>query len=135
MAAEVQAACLRGLEQATAVGTVARSSILGAFTAGLGYCQDGAYSPQSWLIHQTQVTKGAAAGHAGWVRRARAHPRIAAGLAAGGLSESWARMICGWTEKLPGDGRDNAGAILASAACGGLDLRDLAELAAEMLDR
>jgi hypothetical protein len=133
MAAEVQAACLRGLEQATAVGTVARSSILGAFTAGKGYCDDGAYSPQSWLIHQTQVTKGAAAGHAGWVRRARAHPRIAAAMAAGELSESWAKMICGWTDKLPEDSRDNADAILASAASGGLNLRDLAELAAEML--
>jgi hypothetical protein len=135
MAAELQAACLRGLEQATAVGTVARSSILGAFTAGQGYCDDGAYSPQSWLIHQTRVTKGAAAGHAGWVRRARAHPRIAVAMAAGELSESWARFICGWTDKLPEDCRDNADAILAGAARGGLDLRDLAELAAEMQAR
>ncbi len=132
MAAGVQAACLRGLEQATAVGTVARSSILGAFTAGQGYCEDGAYSPRSWLIHQTRVTRGAAAGHTVWVRRVRAHPRIAAAMAAGELSESWARMICGWSEKLPEDGRDNADAILAGAARGGLDLRDLAGLAAEM---
>ncbi len=135
MAAEVQAACLRGLEQATAVGTVARSSILGAFAAGQGYCEDGAYSPRSWLIHQTRVTKGAAAGHTAWVRRARAHPRIGAAMAAGELSESWARMICGWTEQLPEDCRDNADAILAGAAYGGLDLRDLAELAAEMQAR
>jgi hypothetical protein len=36
MAAQVQAQCLHGLEQATAIGTVARTSILGAFTAGQG---------------------------------------------------------------------------------------------------
>src|ERR1035437_4815631 len=76
MAAQVQAQCLHGLEQATAIGTVARTSILGAFTAGQGYIDDGAYSPRSWLIHQTRITKGAATGHTAWVRRARAHPRM-----------------------------------------------------------
>ncbi len=81
------------------------------------------------------MTKGAAAGHTAWVCRTRAHPRIAAAMAARELSESWARMICGWTEKLPEDCRDNADAILAGAASGGLDLRDLAELAAEMQAR
>jgi hypothetical protein len=56
-------------------------------------------------------------------------------MAAGELSESWARLICGWTDLLPEDCRDNADAILAGAARGGLDLRDLAELAAEMQAR
>ncbi|HEX2823664.1 MAG TPA: DUF222 domain-containing protein [Streptosporangiaceae bacterium] len=100
-----------------------------------GYCEDAAYSPRSWLVHQTRVTRGAASGHLAWVRRARAHPRISAAMAAGELSESWARLICGWTDLLPEDCRDNADAILAGAARGGLDLRDLAELAAEMLAR
>jgi hypothetical protein len=35
---------LLGPQQATAIGTVARTSILGAFTAGQGYIGDGAYS-------------------------------------------------------------------------------------------
>ena len=103
MAAEVQAQCLKGLERAAAAGTVARASILGAFTAGKGYCDDGAYSPRAWLIHHTKVTKGTAAGHTGWVRRVRAHPRIARAMAAGELTESWARTLCGWTDQLPED--------------------------------
>jgi hypothetical protein len=135
MGAEVQAQCLKGLEQATAVGTAARASILGAFTAGKGYCDDAAYSPRAWLIRHTHVTKGTAAGHTGWVRRARAHPRITDALAAGELTESWARMICGWTEQLPEGSQDTADDILAGAARGGMDLRDLAALAAEMQAR
>jgi len=135
MAAEVQAQCLKGLEQATAVGTAARASILGAFTAGKGYCDDAAYSPRAWLIRHTKVTKGTAAGHTGWVRRARAHPRIARAMAAGELTESWARTICGWTGELPEDCQDTADDILAGAAKGGMDLRDLAALAAEMQAR
>jgi len=135
MAAEVQAQCLKGLEQAAAVGTAARASILGAFTAGKGYCDDAAYSPRAWLIRHTKVTKGTAAGHTGWVGRARAHPRIAQAMAAGELTESWARAICGWTDELPEDCRDTADDILAGAARGGMDLRDLAALAAEMQAR
>jgi hypothetical protein len=55
-----------------------------------------------------------------------------AALAAGDLSESYARTLCQWTDQLPEDCRDNADAILAGAARGGLCLRDLAELAAEI---
>jgi len=49
MAAEEQARCLRVLEQATAVGTAARTSVLSAFTAGQGYSADADYSPRAWL--------------------------------------------------------------------------------------
>src|ERR1017187_4169928 len=135
MAAQVQAQCLHGLEEATAIGTVARTSILGAFTVGRGYIDDGAYSPRSWLIHQTRISKGAATGHTAWVRRARAHPRILQAMASGELSESWGRTLCGWTGQLPEDCRDTADQILAGAAQGGMGLRDLAELAAEMQAR
>jgi hypothetical protein len=80
LAAAEQAQCLTALEQLDAMETAARASILAAFTAGQGYCQDADYSPRSWLIHQTRVTKGTAAGHAGWARRARTHPRVLAAL-------------------------------------------------------
>ena len=50
MAAETQTRCLRMLEQAHAVGTAARTSVLAAFTAGQGYSADGDYSPRAWLI-------------------------------------------------------------------------------------
>jgi hypothetical protein len=70
-----------------------------------------------------------------WVGRAAAHPLIAQVLAAGELSESYARTICGWTGKLPEESRPDADAILAGAAGAGMDLRDLAALAAEIYAR
>src|ERR1039457_3341773 len=56
-------------------------------------------------------------------------------LAAGEMSEPYARTLCGWTGKLPEECRDTADAILVAAACQGMDLRDLATLAAEIQSR
>ena len=75
MSAQAQAECLHTLEQLDAVETAARARILAAFTAGHGYSEDADYSPASWLIHRTRITKGAARGHLGWAGRAAAHPR------------------------------------------------------------
>ena len=135
MAAEAQAECLLALEEMDAVKTAARAKILGAFTAAQGYAADADYSPRSWLIHRTRITGGAAAGHLAWARRAAAHPRVAAALADGEISESYARKICEWGDKLPRDCRDAADAILIAAATAGADLTDLVELAAEMYAR
>ena len=135
MAAETQARCLRVLEQVSSAGTAARTSILAAFTSGQGYSADADYSPRAWLIHQTHVTKGAAVGYTAWVRRAAAHPQIAQALAAGQVSESVARAICGWTGKLPPDCQADADAILLGAAAGGADVADLAGLAGEIYAR
>jgi hypothetical protein len=135
LTASEQAECLAGLERADAIETAARASVLGAFTAGQGYGEDADCSPRAWLIHKTRVTKGAATGHTAWVRRARAHPRVMAALAAGVMSESYARTLCGWTDKLPEQCRDTADAILAAAASRGMDLRDLATLATEIQSR
>jgi Domain of unknown function (DUF222) len=135
MAADTQAQCLKMLEQANSIGTAARTSILAAFTSGQGYAADADYSPRAWLIHKTQVTKGAAVGHTAWVGRAAAHPEIAAALAAGDVSESVARTICGWTDKLPQECQQDADAILLGAAVGGADVADLAALAGEIYAR
>ena len=135
MAAETQAQCLQILEQATAMGTAARASILAAFTSGQGYSADADYSPKAWLIHKTGITKGAAVAHTAWVRRAAAHPQVAQALAGGEISESVARTICTWTDKLPGDCQEAADAILVTAAKAGMDVRDLAELAGEIYAR
>ena len=135
MAAETQAHCLRVLEQASSVGTAARTSILAAFTSGQGYAADADYSPRAWLIHKTHVTKGAAVGYTAWVRRAAAHPEVAAALAAGTVPESVARTICGWTDKLPPECQEDADAILLGAAAGGADVADLAGLAGEIYAR
>ena len=135
MAAEEQARCLRVMEQVTAVGTAARTSVLSAFTAGQGYSADADYSPRAWLIHKTGVTRAAAVSYTAWARRAAEHPQVFAALAAGELSESFGRTICGWTDKLPEDCREAADGILISAALAGMDLRDLAGLAAEIYER
>ena len=135
MAAQTQARCLQMLEQATAMGTAARASILAAFTSAQGYAADADYSPKAWLINRTRITKGAAVAYTAWARRAAGHPQIAAALAAGELSESFARMICAWTDRLPGDCREAADAILVTAARAGMDVRDLAGLAGEIYAR
>ena len=135
MAAETQARCLRMLEQANSMSTAARASILAAFASGQGYSADADYSPRAWLINRTQVTKGTAVAHTAWVRRAAAHPEVAAALASGEISESFARTICTWTGRLPQDCQAAADAILLAAAKGGADLRDLAALAGEIYAR
>jgi hypothetical protein len=134
--ADVQAGCLHGLEQAKAIGTAVRAWTLGAFTAGQGYSADADYSPRAWLIHKTGVTRGAAAGYLGWMRRVEAHPQVAMALAEGTvLTESVARRLCGWTDKLPEQCRQAADDILVAAARAGADERDLAGLAAEICAR
>src|SRR5580700_6638114 len=136
LAAEAQAECLRSLEQADAIATAARARILAAFTAGQGYADDADYSPTSWLIHRTKVTKGAARGHLGWARRVMAHPQVVAALAEGTvLTESMARTICGWTDKLPANCQEAADEILVTAARHGARQDDLAGLAAEIYAR
>jgi hypothetical protein len=132
MPAAEQARALAALERLDAMETAARSLILAAFTAAQGYRDDGDYSPRSWLIHRTRITNAAAGDHAGWSRRVQAHPHILAALTTGDLSKSYARTICAWTDKLPDRCRDKADAILVSAAQMGLELPDLAALAAEI---
>ncbi len=61
---------------------------------------------------RTRITRGAAAGAMGWMRRLSAHPAVAAALAAGELSGSWARAVCAWTDLLPAECRADADAIL-----------------------
>ena len=136
LAAQAQAECLHGLEQADAISTAARAWLLAAFTAGQGYSDDADYSPTAWLIHRTKVTKGAARRHVGWARRVQAHPQVALALAEGGvLTESMAQTICGWTDKLPRECRPAADEILIAAARAGARREDLAGLAAEIYAR
>ena len=136
LAAQAQAECLQTLEQADAIATAARARILAAFTAGQGYAADADCSPAAWLIHRTKVTKGAARGHLGWARRAAAHPQVLAALAGETvLTESMARLICGWTDRLPASCRERADDILLVAARAGARIEDLAALAAEIYAR
>jgi uncharacterized protein DUF222/HNH endonuclease len=131
----VQADALLALAKAEAKHTAARSRVLATFAAQGGYEDDGHRSARSWLRWRARVTRGAAAGAIGWVRRLSAHPLIGEALAAGELSESWARQICEWTDRLPQVQRGEADEILAGAARGGVDLSGLAGLAQEMYER
>ena len=135
LTAETQADCLRGLERTDAIATAARASFLSAFTAGKGYSADADYSARAWLMHRTGITRGAAASHTAWANRASTHPLVLAALAAGDLSESYARAICQWTDKLPEKYRQESDELLVKAAGAGLGLADLSALFAEMYER
>jgi hypothetical protein len=133
--AETQALVLRELEHHHAVATAARAWCLAAFTAGKGHSADADYSARAWLMHQTGITRGAAAGHTAWARRTDGHRLVLAALAARQISESYGRTICQWTDRLPAESRGAAEEILLAAAAAEMGLRDLAELAGEMYQR
>jgi len=136
MVTEEQTQCLYALEQVNSMSTATRACVLGSFISGQGYASDADYSPRSWLIHRTRISKGAATAHTAWVRRAAAHPLVIAALAEGHvLSESYGRKLCEWTDKLPEDCRATADAILIAAARAGADQQDLVELAMEIYAR
>jgi len=131
----VQADCLRELERAEALLVAARASVLSAFDYNGGFKDDGQGTARTWLRWQTRITSAAASGAVGWMRRLRAHQRVAKALAAGQVSASWAREICDWTNRLPESARDEADEILLGAAAASAELADLAGLAEEMRRR
>jgi hypothetical protein len=120
---------LTRLQRAQAKLTAVNAAVLAAFTAQSGYEPDGHKSARAWLINKGGISKGAAGAAVGWDRRLRRHRQIAAAMTAGAISESWAKEIAGWTDKLPAGKRDEADAILLDAAAQGLCLADLALLA------
>jgi hypothetical protein len=130
-----QADCLRALERMGSRHTAARASLLSAFAGTGGHEDDGHGSAKAWLKWQTRITSGAAGGALGWMRRLATHAAMRDALAAGDVSESWARQVCAWTDLLRANRRDDADRILLGAAAGGADLRDLAGLAEEMRNR
>ncbi len=135
MMTEEQGQCMQSLEYIHAMITAARSSILAAFIAARGHHADADYSPRSWLINRLRVTKGAATAYTTWAGRTATHPRVLNALAAAEVSrvsESIARTVCDWTDKLPKDCQDAADAILITAARAGANLRDLADLAGQI---
>ncbi len=130
-----QADCLRALERAASMLITARSAVLAAFTASRAFQDDGQYSPKTWLVTQTRVTRAAAGGSVTWMRRLAEHPAVSNELTAGEISGSWARHLCDWTDRLPPGSRDAADRILLAAHADGAILADLAALAEEMFRR
>src|SRR5215469_4675990 len=76
-----QAECLRALGRAEARAVAARSAALAVFDSTSGFEADGAAGAWAWLRWQTRTTPAAAAGAVGWMRRLRAHPKVATALA------------------------------------------------------
>jgi Domain of unknown function (DUF222)/HNH endonuclease len=126
---------LRGLCQAESRHLAARSAVLAGFDRAGDYTGDAAISAKSWLRWQARISGAAAGAATGWARRLGAHPRVAAALAAGEISPSWARHIIDWNDRLPEDARDRADKILLEAATDGADLPDLAALAEQIRAR
>ena len=134
MAAETQAQCLQALERATAMGTAARAAILGAFTSGQGYSRMRITAPgRGWSTGPGSPRAPRPATPLGPPGRGASSGRGGAGRR--GDVGVVARAICGWTDKLPEECREDADAILVGAARAGMDLRDLAALAAEIYAR
>ena len=133
MVTEEQAECLQALEQADSMSTATRALVLGSFISSRGYCADADYSPRSWLIHRTRITKGAATARTAWVRRAAAHPLVAAALAEGYACRSYAteavRVDGQAARGMPGRRRRDPG----RRRPGGRDQQDLVELAMEIM--
>ena len=128
-----QADCLRALAVAESRQTAAHASVLQAFSVpGGGLAGDGHRSARVWLTWQTHATKPAASARTGWMHRLREHPAIAAALADGTMSLSWAGQICAWTNRLPEDVRQAADEELLAAAAAGASLTDLALIAEEL---
>jgi len=129
----LQADCLRVLAAAESRLTAVRARVLAAFCVpGGGLAGDGHRSARVWLSWQTRATRAAAGAQVAWMRRLAGHPVIAAALAAGTVSVSWARQIADWSGRLPDQHRDDADASLLAAAAAGAELTDLAGLAEEL---
>src|SRR6202167_4149517 len=127
-----QADCLRGLERSASMHIAARSRGLSAFSAQGGYEDDGQGWARTWLTWQPRIAGAAAYGALPWMHRLAGHRAVGDALGAGEISESWARQICDWTDKLPEDVRGDADVFLLGAAAGGAELRDLGKLAEEI---
>ena len=125
---------LARLQRAQARLTAVNAAVLAAFTAQAGYEPDGHRSARAWLINQTGISTGAASGAVGWQKRLGRHHKIADVMAAGDISDSWAKEIAKWTDRLPEDKRDEADEILLDAAAQGLPLEDLAVLAQSIFE-
>src|SRR5215472_9130858 len=130
-----QADLLRALAGVESMQLAAASNVLMAFTVADHCIADAHRTARSWLRWQTRVTTAAAGGAVGWAWRLRRHPRVAAALAAGTVSPSWARHLCDWTDPLPSHAVEDADVVLLAAAAGGADLPDLAALAEEIARR
>src|SRR5579859_420157 len=116
----IQAQALRELGAAQGKLAVARGEALGALDACGGYAADGGQpTAQAWLRNRAEMTGKDARDLGTWQRILKAHPVLRDAVAAGEVTDSWARQIAAWTDRLPGDERDKADQILVDAVRAG----------------
>ena len=121
---------LESLGTLSAKLAAARAAALSRFDATRGHNSDGYGSSAAWLAAKGRVTRKAASAEVRRMRQFRAHPVIAAAVAAGAISGSWAAQLADWTQKLPADWRPDVDKLLVDTAAAGANLEDLAVVAA-----
>ena len=104
--------------------------MLARFDATRGHDGDGYGSSATWLAAKGRTTRRAANAEVRRMRQFRAHPVIAAAVASGGISDSWAAELADWTQKLPAGWRQDVDKLLVDTAAAGANLEDLAVVAA-----
>src|SRR5271156_1011587 len=134
--AQAAADQLRALERADAAGAALRGRLLEVFDTQDGHLAGGQRSTRTWLVHSLRVTRGQAAEHLAVQALARSHRVLHAALAEGWvLTKSEALQLAKWTRAIPDEYRAAAEEILVGAARGGVNLRGLAAICAEIRAR
>jgi hypothetical protein len=121
---------LESLGGLSAKFAAARSAILARFDAARGHDADGYGSSAAWLAAKGRTTRRAANAEVRRMRQFRAHPVIAAAVARGEVSDSWAVELADWTRRLPPGWRHDVDKLLVDTAAAGANLEDLAVVAA-----
>jgi hypothetical protein len=112
---------------------VASAELLFRFDAQDGHDADGYASSAAWLAAMAGLSKRDAKAAVKRMRVIAKHPLLARGMAAGEISDSWAREIVCWLGRLPEELREGTEEILAEAAGAGASLEDLATIVAAAL--
>jgi hypothetical protein len=115
-----------------------QASLLHRFDAADAHDADGYASASAWLAGRGGMTGRAAKAAVMRMRqftgRPLLHAAVAAGPAAGGISESWAQDIITWTRRLPPDLQTETDKILLDAVAVGADADDLRTIVAAAIE-
>jgi hypothetical protein len=125
-------AALESLGIVATMTSAVQAATLAAFDAAGGPQADGRPTAAAWLAARTGMSKSAARAAAKWSRTQTVHPRIAEAMKSQAITESFGKLIAGWTGKLPEHMRDGSDEILIQAAAGGCGQRELEIIAARL---